>query len=125
MTRRQLIANLAATVAATAQTRPPNIVLIMSDDQGYGDFSCHGNPYLKTPNLDALAAQSVEFSRFYVSPVCAPTRSSLLTGRFHLRTGVHGVTTGRETMRSSEVTIAEALKPAGYRTAIVGKWHLG
>lgn len=125
MTRRQLFANIAATVAATAQTRPPNIVLIMSDDQGYGDFSCHGNPHLKTPNLDALAAQSVEFSRFYVSPVCAPTRSSLLTGRFHLRTGVHGVTTGRETMRASEVTIAEALKPAGYRTAIVGKWHLG
>lgn len=112
-------------VLAAAQTPRPNVVLIMSDDQGYGDLSLHGNPHLQTPNLDKLGRQGVQFSRFYVSPVCAPTRASLLTGRYHLRSGVHGVTTGRETMRPSEVTIAEALKPAGYRTGLIGKWHLG
>lgn len=105
--------------------RGPNILLILADDQGYGDLSCHGNPRAKTPNLDRLATESVEFTRFHVSPVCAPTRASLLTGRSHLRCGVHGVTAGRETMRTEEVTIAEALKPAGYRTALYGKWHLG
>lgn len=103
----------------------PNVVLILSDDQGYGDLSLHGNPHLKTPNLDRLGRQGVEFTRFYVSPVCAPTRASLLTGRYHLRSGVHGVTTGRETMRPTEVTIAEALHAGSYRTALVGKWHLG
>ena len=97
----------------------------MTDDQGYGDLSCHGNPYLRTPNIDGLGQQGVEFNRFYVSPVCAPTRSSLLTGRYNLRCGVYGVTTGYETMRTSEVTIAEALRGGGYRTALVGKWHLG
>jgi arylsulfatase A len=106
-------------------SRPPNVLLILADDQGYGDLSCHGNPYAQTPNLDRLAAESVEFTRFHVSPVCAPTRASLLTGRYHLRCGVHGVTAGRETMRAEEVTVAEALKPAGYHTALYGKWHLG
>ena len=108
-----------------AAARRPNVILILSDDQGYGDLSLHGNPYLKTPSLDAIARQGDEFTRFYVSPVCAPTRASLLTGRYNLRTGVHGVTHGRETMRTSEVTIAEALRQAGYRTALFGKWHLG
>lgn len=119
-TRRQLLASS----VALAQ-RPPNIVVILTDDQGYGDFSLRRNPILKTPNLDRLAAESVEFTRFSVSPVCAPTRAALLTGRYPLRTGVHGVTKGRETMRSSEITLANCLKPAGYRTALIGKWHLG
>ncbi|MBI3678934.1 MAG: arylsulfatase [Acidobacteria bacterium] len=124
-TRREWMGTLAAAGLQTAAARRPNVLLIMSDDQGYGDFSCHGNPHLKTPNLDRLAGEGAEFTRFYVSPVCAPTRASLLTGRYHLRSGVHGVTTGRETMRTSEVTLAEAMKPAGYRTALIGKWHLG
>lgn len=111
--------------AARPAARRPNVVLVLTDDQGYGDLSCHGNPHLRTPNIDALAKQSVEFSRFYVSPVCAPTRSSLLTGRYNLRCGVYGVTTGFETMRTEEVTLAEALRGAGYRTALFGKWHLG
>lgn len=106
-------------------TRPPNVVLILTDDQGYGDLGIHGNPYLKTPNLDKLAGQGVELTRFYVSPVCAPTRSALLTGRYNLRCGVYGVTEGRETMRTEETTIAEALRGAGYRTGLFGKWHLG
>jgi arylsulfatase A-like enzyme len=83
------------------------------------------NPILKTPNLDRLAEESVEFTRFSVSPVCAPTRAALMTGRYPLRTGVHGVTKGRETMRLNEVTLAQCMRGAGYRTALVGKWHLG
>jgi arylsulfatase A len=127
MTRREWLtaAGAAAVHAAPQQVRRPNVLLIMTDDQGYGDLSLHGNPHLKTPNIDRLAAQGVEFTRFYVSPVCAPTRSSLLTGRYNVRCGVHGVTHGRETMRTGETTIAEALRPAGYRTALIGKWHLG
>ena len=125
ITRREWIAGAAGAPLAARVTKRPNVVLIMTDDQGYGDLSLHGNPYLKTPKMDQIARDGVEFRRFYVSPVCAPTRSSLLTGRYHLRCGVWGVTQGRETMRSEEVTIAEALGSAGYRTALYGKWHLG
>ncbi len=110
---------------AQSFSRRPNVLLILSDDQGYGDFSLHGNPHLSTPNLDKLGTQGVEFTRFYVSPVCAPTRASLLTGRYHLRSGVHGVTAGRETMRANEITLAESLRAGGYRTGLIGKWHLG
>lgn len=104
---------------------PPNILLIMTDDQGWGDLSIHGNPILETPRLDSLARQSVRFDRFYVSPVCAPTRASLLTGRYHLRTGTSWVTHRKEVMRSTEVTVAEYLQEAGYRTGLFGKWHNG
>src|SRR5438128_6923069 len=94
---------------ASAQPRRPNVLLILSDDQGYGDLSLHGNRELTTPNLDRLAADGVEFTRFYVSPVCAPTRSALMTGRYNLRANVHGVTGGMETMRPEENTIAETM----------------
>ncbi len=110
---------------AETEDYPPNVLLIMTDDQGYGDLSLHGNDSLYTPVLDQLAAESVQFDRFYVSPVCAPTRASLLTGRYHLRTGVSWVTHRREVMRTSEVTLAEYLKEAGYRTGLFGKWHNG
>ena len=103
----------------------PNILLILADDMGYGDVSNAGNPYLKTPNLDRLARSGTQFTNFYVSSVCAPTRASLLTGRYHQRTHVRSVTNGYETLHPEEKTIAEYLKPAGYRTAIYGKWHLG
>ena len=103
----------------------PHVLLILTDDQGYGDLSLHGNPYLRTPHLDALGRESVRFDRFFVNSFCAPTRAALLTGRWPLRTGVYGVTHNREAMRPEEVTIAEALRGAGYRTACIGKWHNG
>lgn len=121
-------------VAACSKSQPntnidishkPNILLIMTDDQGWGDLSLHGNESIETPNLDRLAKESTRFNRFYVSPVCAPTRASLLTGRYHLRTGTSWVTHRKEVMRSEEVTIAEILRDAGYSTGIFGKWHNG
>ena len=108
-----------------AERKRPNVILIMTDDQGWGDIRSHGNDKIDTPVLDKLAADGARFERFFVSPVCAPTRASLLTGRYHLRTGTHGVTRGYENMRSEEVTIAEALKQAGYATGCFGKWHNG
>lgn len=102
-----------------------NVLLVMTDDQGYGDLGCHGNSDIHTPNLDKLAKESTEFTRFYVSPVCAPTRASLLTGRYRLRTGVWGVTKGREHMSEDETTLAEVFRSAGYATGCFGKWHNG
>ena len=95
----------------------------MTDDQGWGDLSFHGNDSISTPHLDALAKQSIQFDRFFVSPVCAPTRASLLTGRYHLRTGTSWVTHRKEIMREDELTIAEIFKSAGYATGLFGKWH--
>ena len=103
----------------------PNVILIMTDDQGIGDFGFMGNPYVKTPQLDMLASQSLNLTNFYVSPVCAPTRSSLMTGRFSERTGIYDTYNGGATMSNEEVTIAEILKDNGYITGIFGKWHLG
>lgn len=105
--------------------RKPNVILILTDDQGYGDLGIHGNEWVETPNLDRLASESARFDRFYVSPLCAPTRASLLTGRYHLRTGVVSVSNGLETMDADEYTLAEYLKDQGYRTGIFGKWHNG
>lgn len=112
---------------ARRDTRPaaPNVLLIVTDDQGWGDIQSHGNPVLRTPNLDRLAASGARFDRFFVCPVCAPTRASLLTGRYHPRTGAVWVTRGLETMRSSERTLAELLHEAGYTTGGFGKWHNG
>lgn len=110
---------------APAPAPKPNILLILTDDQGYGDFSIHGNPHLQTPHIDQLGRSGVRFDRFYVNSFCAPTRAALLTGRWPLRTGTHGVTHNKEAMRLSEVTLAEALRGAGYRSACIGKWHNG
>jgi arylsulfatase A-like enzyme len=103
----------------------PNVLLIMTDDQGWGDITSHGNKIIETPHLDKLASESYRFNRFYVSPVCAPTRASLLTGRYHLRTGVNGVTGRKEVMRDSEYTIAELFSNNDYSTSCFGKWHNG
>ena len=103
----------------------PNILIIITDDQGWGDVGYNGNDIVNTPTIDQLSKQSVKFNRFYVSPVCAPTRASLLTGRYHLATGVSWVTHRREVMRKQELTIGEILKDNGYRTGLFGKWHNG
>jgi arylsulfatase A-like enzyme len=108
-----------------ADAKQPNVVLIITDDQGYGDFSIHGNTHLQTRHIDQLALESVRFDRFYVNSFCAPTRAALLTGRWPLRTGCHGVTYNAEAMKPSEVTIVEALHESGYRSACIGKWHNG
>jgi arylsulfatase A-like enzyme len=112
------------TVAPAAQ-RGPNIILVMTDDQGYGDLSCHGNPILRTPHLDRFHGESVRFTRFHVSPTCAPTRSALLTGRHEFRNGVTHTIHERERMTLDAVTLPEVLRRAGYATGIFGKWHLG
>ncbi|WKN33233.1 arylsulfatase [Porifericola rhodea] len=103
----------------------PNVVLILTDDQGYGDIGIHGNDTIETPVLDQIAKEGIRLDRFYVSPVCAPTRASLLTGRYHLRTGTSWVTDGMEDMHSEEVTMAEVFKENGYATGCFGKWHNG
>lgn len=123
----------AAAVAASCATSPktgnagnrPNVVLIMTDDQGYGDLGVTGNPIIRTPNIDAMASRSGSMESFYVQPVCAPTRACLMTGRYNYRTRVVDTWLGRAMMEPEETTIAEILHQAGYTTGIFGKWHLG
>jgi arylsulfatase A-like enzyme len=126
ISRRSFLSTSAAAAAvAAAPDRRPNILFILTDDQGYGDLSIHGNPHLKTPNMDAVATQGVQFTQFQVCPCCSPTRSSLMTGRYNYRTGIVDTFLGRSMMYPDETTIAEILSAAGYRTGIFGKWHLG
>lgn len=103
----------------------PNIILIMTDDQGYGDLACHGNPWIKTPEMDKLYEQSVRLTDFHVGTTCAPTRSGLMTGRNCNEVGVWHTIIGRNFLRQGEVTIADMLKENGYATGMYGKWHLG
>jgi len=103
----------------------PNVILIVTDDQGWGDLSFTGNENIRTPNIDSLAYKGASFTNFYVSPVCSPTRAELLTGRYHPRSGVYGTSAGGERMDLDETTLADVFKRAGYATGIFGKWHLG
>ena len=103
----------------------PNIILILTDDQGWGDLSLNGNKDLHTPNIDKIALNGVRFDRFFVSPVCSPTRAEILTGRHHTRTGVYDVSLGGERINVDEETLGDLFKAAGYRTAAYGKWHNG
>lgn len=114
-----------ATAADPLTGKKPNVVFVLTDDQGYGDISAHGNPVLKTPNLDRLHAEGVRFTDFHVSPTCSPTRSALLTGRHEFKNGVTHTILERERLTPTATTLAQVLKSAGYTTGIFGKWHLG
>ena len=116
---------LALFVSELYAAERPNVVLVMTDDQGYGDLSCHGNPDVSTPNLDKLYDESVRFTDFHVDPTCAPTRAALITGRYSLSTSVWHTIAGRSFLNPEEVTLAEYLKKGGYSTSMFGKWHLG
>ena len=111
--------------AADVLPPKPNIILILIDDQGYGDFSCTGNPIIKTPNMDRLYDAGVSFTDFHVSPTCSPTRSALMSGRHEFMNGVTHTALERERMSLKTITIAQVLQSAGYATGIFGKWHLG
>lgn len=117
-------AGLAAGNAAATYGRP-NIVLIITDDQGYGDLSCHGNPVLKTPNLDHLHGESIRLLDYHVAPTCSPTRAALMTGRWTNRTGVWHTSGGRSLLLENEVTMGQVFLDAGYATGMFGKWHMG
>ena len=114
----------ALNMAAVAGPRP-NVVLVITDDQGYGDLSCHGNPVLKTPHLDKLYSESVRLTDYHVAPTCSPTRAALITGHWTNRTGVWHTIMGRSMLRANEVTIGTILGNGGYHTGMFGKWHLG
>jgi len=103
----------------------PNVIVLLTDDQGYGDFSCTGNPVLKTPRLDRLHDESVRFTNFHVDTYCSPTRAALLTGRYSHRVGVWGTVCGRNMLQEDELTMADVFRHNGYRTGHFGKWHLG
>lgn len=116
--------NIAKSAPRKAGERP-NVIIILSDDQGYGDFSCHGNPILKTPALDRLYNESVRFANFHVSPLCTPTRGELMTGLDAVHNRASTVLAGRGLMRRDIITMPEVFRQNGYRTGIFGKWHLG
>jgi arylsulfatase A-like enzyme len=103
----------------------PNVILVITDDQGYGDLGCHGNQVIKTPNLDRLHSESIRLTDFHVDPTCSPTRSALMTGHYSTRTGVWHTIMGRSLLGKHEVTMADVFSASGYRTGIFGKWHLG
>ena len=121
---------VAAQAPRNGNTQPnpsprPNVVIFLSDDQGWGDLSLNGNRTLRTPHIDQIGRQGAQFSRFYVQPVCSPTRAELLTGRYHPRGGVHDTSEGGERLNLDETTLAEVFRQAGYTTGAFGKWHNG
>lgn len=124
---RSLIPSLifATTAVSVFATEKPNIILVITDDQGYGPIGKHGHPWIKTPNLDRLHDQSTRFTRFLVSPTCSPTRAALMSGRHPLKNGITHTILERERMALSTVTLPQVLAKAGYRSGIFGKWHLG
>ena len=128
---RRTLASAAAvlfTVALTltaAEPRRPNVVIILADDQGWGDLGATGNTQLRTPAIDSLARDGATLDRFYVCSVCAPTRAEMLTGRYHPRGGVRGISNGQERLNTDEKTLADAFQAAGYATGAFGKWHNG
>ncbi|WP_339729273.1 sulfatase-like hydrolase/transferase [uncultured Gimesia sp.] len=120
-----LICDRGQSLQAKEKSRQPNIILVMTDDQGYWDTGISGNTLIETPTLDRMAAEGVTFTRFYANMVCAPTRAGLMTGRHYLRTGLYNTRFGGDTLGQQETTIAQVLQSAGYKTGLFGKWHLG
>ena len=120
-----MVLTIATSVFGQDAQRRPNVLVILTDDQGWGDLSLNGNRNLATPNIDLLAGEGARFERFYVCPVCSPTRAEFLTGRWHPRCGVRGVSTGGERLDLDERTIADVFKAAAYATGCFGKWHNG
>jgi arylsulfatase len=118
-------ASQAAATGDAKAGRKPNILIVMTDDQGSGDFSCNGNPVLKTPNLDRLHGKSVRFVDFHSAPMCTPSRGQIMTGLDAVRNGATSVTAGRAFMRPGLATLPQLLRALGYKTGIFGKWHLG
>jgi len=112
-------------IQAVAQIAQPNVIVIMTDDQGYGDIACHGNPIIKTPCIDRLHKKSLRLTNFHVSPYCTPTRAALMTGRYPARTGAYRTSSGRTMLHRDEQTMANIFSDAGYATGMIGKWHLG
>ncbi len=112
-------------LAARCAADRPNVVIVITDDQGYGDLSCHGNPVLRTPQIDALHSECVRLTDYHVAPTCSPTRSALLTGHWTNRTGVWHTIMGRSMLRENEITMGQMFHDAGYATGMFGKWHLG
>jgi arylsulfatase A-like enzyme len=120
-----LIAGVMVSTAFVASAKKPNVVIVITDDQGYGDFAFTGNPAIKTPTIDKLRNQSTLLNNFHVDPTCAPTRSALMTGRYSDRVGVWHTVQGRSMLRRREVTMADIFGQNGYATGMFGKWHLG
>ncbi|QEG39083.1 arylsulfatase [Roseimaritima ulvae] len=120
-----MVSALLLSFSALSQAAKPNVILVMADDQGYGDLGCTGNPIIKTPNIDQLASESSGLSDYHVAPTCSPTRCSLLTGHWTNRTGVWHTIMGRSMLRENEVTVGQMFSDAGYETGMFGKWHLG
>jgi arylsulfatase A-like enzyme len=124
-----MLLSICVTFKATAQKKAtpqrPNIVIFLADDQGWGDLSINGNKNIYTPNIDAIGKRGARFSKFYVQPVCSPTRAELLTGRYHTRSGVYHTSEGGERMNLKEITMGDIFKKAGYATGLFGKWHNG
>ena len=116
---------LAVFPAAVSAAARPNVLVILTDDQGWGDLGLNGNRNLSTPHIDSLARDGARFSRFYVCPVCSPTRAEFLTGRYHPRGGVYSTSAGGERLDLDEQTIGDVFRRAGYATAAFGKWHNG
>jgi len=107
------------------QQKPPNVILILADDLGIGDLGCQGNPWLKTPEIDAFYMEAVRMTDFHVSPLCTPTRAALMTGQYPINNGAWATFKGRDALSEDAITIADIFKANGYKTGLFGKWHLG